>query len=412
MTIDNETMQIIERCVARAVGNAVSIKDAAGEIAKGVTQYVGSRYVPLFAEPLEWSSEREYEPLTIVLYQGASYTSRQYVPVDTAITNEKFWAVTGNYNAQVEQYRRETKSVSDKYDTVVKNSNDALSLARENSEKLDGTTDSALKTLITDEVARAKNEESSIDTKLTAELERAKGAEASIKQTADSNSTSIQSLTGTVNTLSETVTEQKPLISKNTAAVTKHESQLAGTLDSGLGTRIDSINSKFPIASGDIADGAVTAPKMSTSAINSILQGFTVHRFDNKDVEADNTGMVCPDGGTLNGFYIEELTILVITGFAGTDKQGGSNVFSLPTYVPSVNGIVQMSLAGAVTYASGTAFAHWSGIRYGNGRHIFMNTNLNQTFASFGASVAYLKPYLTSDKSASYANAIQDNQIV
>ena len=412
MAIDNETMQVIERCVARALNGSASLKDAAGEIAKGVTQYVGARYVPLFAEPLEWSSEREYEPLTIVLYQGASYTSRQYVPADTAITNEKFWAVTGNYNAQVEQYRRETKSVSDKYDTVVKNSNDALSLAQGNSEKLDGTTDSALKTLITDEITRAKNEEASIGTKLTDEVERAKGAESSIKQTADANSASIQTLTETVDTLSGTVNEQGPLISKNTEAATKHESQLAGTLDSGLGNQINAINSKFPIASSDIADGTVTAPKMSKSAINSILQGFTVHMFDNKNDKADNTGMVCPDGGTLSGFYIEELTILVITGFAGTDKQGASNVFSLPTYVPSVNGIVQMSLAGLVTYVTGTAFAHWSGMRYGNGRHIFANTNMNQTFASFGTSVAYLKPYLSSGNSASYANAVNDNQIV
>ena len=182
MAIDNETMQIIERCVARALSDATSLKDAAGEIAKGVTQYVGARYVPLFAEPLDWDSKREYEPLTIVLYQGASYTSRQYVPVGIEITNANFWAITGNYNAQVEQYRRETQAVSEKYDSVVKKSNDAMTLAQENSAKLAGTTDSALKTLITDETERAQNAESSIDSKVAAETERATASERTLTE--------------------------------------------------------------------------------------------------------------------------------------------------------------------------------------------------------------------------------------
>ena len=73
-----------------------------------VTQYIGSRYVPLFADPIEWSSSNTYEPLTIVLHEGNSYTSKQAVPKDIDISNEAFWALTGNYNAQVEAYRRET----------------------------------------------------------------------------------------------------------------------------------------------------------------------------------------------------------------------------------------------------------------------------------------------------------------
>lgn len=71
------------------------------------TQYIGARYVPVFADPAEWTSERTYEPLTIVLHEGNSYTSRQYVPAGIDITNARFWCETGNYNAQVEAYRRE-----------------------------------------------------------------------------------------------------------------------------------------------------------------------------------------------------------------------------------------------------------------------------------------------------------------
>lgn len=73
-----------------------------------VTQYIGARYVPLFADPAEWSSANAYEALTIVLHEGNSFTSKQPVPVGIAIDNEEYWAQTGNYNAQVEQYRRDT----------------------------------------------------------------------------------------------------------------------------------------------------------------------------------------------------------------------------------------------------------------------------------------------------------------
>lgn len=79
--------------------------------AVGTRQYIGARYIPIFGRKDEtsilWDNSAPYEPLTIVLYQGNSYTSRQYVPAGIEITNEAFWANTGNYNAQVEAYRQE-----------------------------------------------------------------------------------------------------------------------------------------------------------------------------------------------------------------------------------------------------------------------------------------------------------------
>ena len=75
-----------------------------------VTQYIGSRYVPLFADPIDWDITRAYEPLTIVYYQGNSYTSKQAVPTGIDVTNTTYWAITGNYNAQIEQYRREVQT--------------------------------------------------------------------------------------------------------------------------------------------------------------------------------------------------------------------------------------------------------------------------------------------------------------
>ena len=72
-----------------------------------VREYVGARYVPLFADPIDWDSTKTYEPLTVVYNAGNSYTSRQYVPTGIDISNDTYWARTGNYNAQIEQYRSE-----------------------------------------------------------------------------------------------------------------------------------------------------------------------------------------------------------------------------------------------------------------------------------------------------------------
>lgn len=81
-------------------------------------KYVGARYVPLFADPAEWNINNTYEPLTIVLNEGNSYTSKQYVPVGIQIDNEEYWAQTGNYNAQVELYRQEVEALKEQVDFI------------------------------------------------------------------------------------------------------------------------------------------------------------------------------------------------------------------------------------------------------------------------------------------------------
>ena len=83
-----------------------------------VTQYIGARYVPNFASPIEWNNTRTYDPLTIVTHQGSSYTSRQFVPQGVDIANDTFWALTGNYDAQVEQYRQEVNALGNALKTT------------------------------------------------------------------------------------------------------------------------------------------------------------------------------------------------------------------------------------------------------------------------------------------------------
>ena len=98
--------------------------------APGVRQYVGARYVPVFADPLEWSSTQGYESLTVVLHEGNSYTSRQSVPVGIDIDNTAYWAETGNYNAQIEAYRQEVLAYDGRI-TANANAIDAETQARE-----------------------------------------------------------------------------------------------------------------------------------------------------------------------------------------------------------------------------------------------------------------------------------------
>ena len=88
-------------------------------------QYIGARYVPKFFDDgkgsSEWISGLSYEPLTVVTHLGNSFISKKPVPANTEITDTNYWVVTGNYNAQVEEYRQETVRVANGLATEVGN---------------------------------------------------------------------------------------------------------------------------------------------------------------------------------------------------------------------------------------------------------------------------------------------------
>ena len=84
-----------------------------------VRQYIGARYVPKFFENSDgtnnWSSGTAYEALTIVSYNQNSYTSKKPVPagIGNPAANPEYWASTGIYNAQIDEYRQETQTVKE-----------------------------------------------------------------------------------------------------------------------------------------------------------------------------------------------------------------------------------------------------------------------------------------------------------
>ena len=134
-----------------------------------VKQYVGARYVPKFASPVEWAADTSYEALTIVTFNNASYTSKVPVPptVGNPANNPQYWALTGNYNAQVEQYRQETETVSNNLTTEITNRKNA---------------DTNLQTQITTEVTNRENADTNLQSQITTEVTNRENAVTAITE--------------------------------------------------------------------------------------------------------------------------------------------------------------------------------------------------------------------------------------
>ena len=76
-------------------------------------QYVGARYVPKIMG--EWNKALQYEALSVVTYMGNSFTSKVPVPANSVdINNTDYWINTGNYNAQVEEYKQIVETLETK----------------------------------------------------------------------------------------------------------------------------------------------------------------------------------------------------------------------------------------------------------------------------------------------------------
>ena len=342
------------------------------------TQYIGARYVPLFADPIEWDKTKQYEPLTIVTNNGNSYTSRQFVPTGVEITDEAFWALTGNYNAQIEQYRKEviaydgriTEAQTDATNAQTDATN-ALSLAHanetniaSNDAELAGTADSGLKTLITNETSRATAAEKA-----------------------------------------------------NVSAISAEEEARV--------TAINEILARFPIGTSDLRDGSVTATKINQTGVKSILNGFAIHFFNNKDPNADNVGLVAPSNARITGFYIEELTLLCITqlqvyGPWSSIKSPDGKIV-LPSYVPAIvppttqDADEYIISGGACVWNDSSTWKTWYGYSIMAGRQICPRSNVDSGdwFTTFGSAVAILRPYMTSTlNTQTYDALVSSNEVM
>ncbi len=149
-----------------------------------VREYIGARYVPLFMG--EWDITNSYEPLSIVQYQGNSYTSRQAVPSNIQITDEIYWAQTGNYNAQVEAYRQEVYTFSNR----ISNNEQAISDETTNRENADD----ALENLIGNEATSRENADDALETLINTSIENEENAREEADNTLENNINAIDNL--------------------------------------------------------------------------------------------------------------------------------------------------------------------------------------------------------------------------
>lgn len=348
-----------------------------------VTQYIGARYVPLFADPAEWDSTRTYEPLTIVLNQGNSYTSRQYVPAGVQLTDADYWLQTGNYSAQVEQYRSEVRTVSSQMQTISDKA-DAASAAVETETTRAKAAEQANASEITEHgssIALLQSKDTAHDSAIST-LQTA-----SSKHGTDIDA--LQTLTASqgasIDTLSTTVTGHTSAINELQAAT----------------------NDKFPIKTSDIAAGAVTSDKLSASALSALIRGMTIKYFSSRseDTNADNTGMSVPatGGNEMVGFYVPELTLLVICDFqisasaqtVPVGNLGSGSGLLLPSYVPHISKTMT-PIGAAIGYTDSNDCAAMTTVALNSDGRIGVYSPSRNSVTAWqvpGALVVFLRPY-------------------
>ena len=135
-------------------------------------QYVGARYVPKIMG--EWNKALQYEALSVVTYMGNSFTSKVPVPANSVeINNTDYWVNTGNYNAQVTEYKEMVeKEIKDRKNTdteIINNLTNEIN-NRKNA-------DTEIINNLTNEIKNRKNADTEIINNLTNEINNRKNAD-------------------------------------------------------------------------------------------------------------------------------------------------------------------------------------------------------------------------------------------
>lgn len=156
--------------------------------------FIGERYIPLFANPVEWDSSRAYEHLTIVMYEGEGYTSRYAVPPGIAIDDGKYWVKTFPRSPKIIEIEALIESIK----SELSNQADEIAYIKEQIKKL-GEID-LLEERITEaeqEIADIKvvdNRQNERLTDLEEDMQRHEGEYDDIKQKVDQNTDDINTI--------------------------------------------------------------------------------------------------------------------------------------------------------------------------------------------------------------------------
>lgn len=161
-----------------------------------------------------------------------------------------------------------------------------------------------------------------------------------------------------------------------------------------LDAEVTQLGTKFPITSNSLSNGAVTAAKLDQTAIAAMWAGLTVKSFSSTDASADNAGMVVPNGGRLQGFYIVEMGILVLNAMTNKYTNDNSAKFTLPNYVPNFAATGKLADACVVEHNESNDFVKWTSlyVHVANTRDIGIASapTSGNTFSLMGSVVIFM----------------------
>lgn len=162
---------------------------------------------------------------------------------------------------------------------------------------------------------------------------------------------------------------------------------------STLDGQVAQLETKFPITSGSLSNGAVTAAKLDQTAIAAMWAGLTVKRFSATDSSADNTGMAAPSGAEFEGFYLAELGLLVVNKMSCKYNAETDALFTLPNYIPNFAKTGIACEGAIVAWNSSSNFLTWTSVyTVHNTRNLRLATypGVGNSFSLLGSVVLYV----------------------
>ena len=209
------------------------------------------------------------------------------------------------------------------------------------------------------------------------------------------NQNSIRTLQTSINDISDDLANANDKISDGLA----NANDKITVNQNSIKTLQTSINDIFPITSSKIAAGAVTRDKLDSQALESLLRGASIRHFDSEDSNADNTGLVCPNTSHIRGYYIPELTLLVVEATMKKTDMGKSYIvgktgIKLPNYIPNPTKAT-IKFGCAVGYSSSSDFAGWTGFGMRKDLSLGVNTLIENAtdFATMSPCIVFLRAF-------------------
>lgn len=299
-----------------------------------------------------------------------------------------------------DQYNGAMNKIDSQLNTLSNNLVIVTDAANQAKEKADAASDSA--SANAQSIATLQNTVSGIDTAY-------KAADSSITDAYKAADTKLSSdITAAYKAAdtklsSDITTAYKSADTKLSADITAAYKAADSDIEAAYKAADSALAAHFPIKSADIAAGAITRDKLDAQALSSLIQGITIRRFDSEDSNADNTGLIVPNNKCkVSGFYLPELTMLVITSFELPAGQPCGSYFSettqfrLPSYVPHTTAAIVKLGAIAIKYSASSDFVNWTGIGINKNGYLGVNSEYNEAGISLqlaGNAVVFLRAY-------------------